>query len=103
MLRKCRIQVEDFGEVRTSPGLLFLEVLNREGLDLHNDCGGQGKCGKCRIVFHSDAPECTPGDLRHLSKEEIEAGVRLACFQQVRYDCKITIPPAPTCELLDDL
>ena len=103
MLKKCRILVERFGPILSDPGNLFLEVLNRHGLDLHNDCGGQGKCGKCRIVFDRDAPEPLPSDRKFLTSEQIEAGMRLACFHQIRGDCRIEIPEPPELELLDDL
>lgn len=103
MLRKSRIRVEDFGEITTLPGRLFLEVLNERGIDLHNDCGGQGKCGKCRIVFRSEPPECRSGDLKLLSAEQRAEGVRLACFHSVREDCAIAVPAVPEPELVDDL
>lgn len=103
MLKKCGIEVEGFGLIQSFPGPLFLDVLNRQGLDLHNDCGGYGKCGKCKIQFHSEAPECLKGDERHLSAEDRAAGLRLACFHQVRRDCRISIPPRTEFDLLDDL
>ena len=53
MLRKSSLYVEGFGEIRELPGTLFLEVLDRHGIDLHNDCGGHLKCGKCRIIFQT--------------------------------------------------
>jgi len=103
MLKKCRIEVEGFGVIESQAGPLFLDVLNRAGLDLHNDCGGYGKCGKCKMQFHTDAPEKLKGDERHLSEEERATGLRLACFHQVRGDCRITIPEPPELDLLDDL
>lgn len=103
MLRKCRIDVEDFGEIASPAGPLFLEVLDANRIDLHNDCGGQLKCGKCRIAFESDAPEILPGDRRHLNAEELASGIRLACIHQIEGDCRIAIPPVESAELLDDL
>ena len=103
MLKKSIIQVEGFGEIAALPGRLFLDVLNEQGFDLHNPCGGHGKCGRCRIAFHTAAPDALPGDFRHLSPELRAGGLRLACFHQVRGDCRITIPPPPEGELLDDL
>jgi len=102
MLRKLTIEVEDFGSIRADPGLLLLEILNAHGLDLHNDCGGQGTCGKCRIVFRTTPPVCLPGDHRHLTAAERAAGVRLACFHQAREDCAISIPPPPPVQWFDD-
>lgn len=103
MLKNCRIQVEGFGEVATAPGPLFLEVLNARDIDLHNDCGGHLKCGKCRIVFRSEPPAVLPGDRRHLSADQLDAGIRLACIHQVRDDCRIEVPDVPEPELLDEL
>lgn len=103
MLRKCRIQVEGFGEIASPAGPLFLEVLDAKGIDLHNDCGGHLKCGKCRIVFETEAPEILPGDRRHLSPEDLSAGMRLACIHQIKGDCRIAVPPALEPDLLDDL
>jgi uncharacterized 2Fe-2S/4Fe-4S cluster protein (DUF4445 family) len=103
MLKKCRIQVEGFGEIASDPGHLYLEVLNRAGLDLHNDCGGHGKCGKCRIVFFTPPPEEFPSDKFFLKDAERARGMRLACFHQIRGDCRIEIPAPAQTELLDDL
>lgn len=103
MLRKCRIHVEDFGEIASPAGPLFLEVLDAHRIDLHNDCGGNLKCGKCRIVFETDAPQILPGDRRHLDADQLASGVRLACIHQVEGDCRIIVPPVPQGELLDDL
>src|SRR5438046_2586234 len=104
MLKKCRIEIEGHEPVFSLPGPLFLDVLNGAGIDLHNDCGGMGKCSKCRILFRGPAPECRDGDLKHLSEAERAEGMRLACFHQVRQDCQIE--PRPLIfsdELLDDL
>lgn len=95
-VKKCRIAVEGRPDVWAYPGPLLLGVLDAEGIDLHNDCGGQGKCGKCRVLFLSEPPEPVKGDRRHLSEAELAEGLRLACFHQVIGDCLISIPePAP--------
>lgn len=103
MLKKTRIHVEHFGDILCDSGYLFLEVLNRHGLDLHNDCGGHGKCGKCRIIVHNDPPEPIDKDRFFLTPEQVAEGYRLACFHQIREDCSITIPPPKLVELVDDL
>ncbi len=81
----------------------MLEVLNEHGIDLHNDCGGMGKCGKCRIVYEGAVPEPVASDRRLLNKKLIAEGCRLACFHQVRGDCSITVPQPAEPELLDDV
>lgn len=89
--------------IASPAGPLFLEVLDAHRLDLHNDCNGQLKCGKCRIIFLSEAPEILPGDRRHLSADALEAGTRLACIHQIEGDCRIELPAVEVGELLDDL
>lgn len=103
MLRKAEIRVEGIGTFAAQAGPLLLDVLNARGVDLHNDCGGQGKCGRCRVEFLSDPPEPLAGDRRHLSEGEIAGGVRLACFHQLRGDCSLRVPEPADRELLDDL
>ncbi|ULQ59022.1 ASKHA domain-containing protein [Brucepastera parasyntrophica] len=43
-------------------------------------CGGQGICGKCRVTFLSKPPAPAEKEREFLGTEELEAGVRLACF-----------------------
>lgn len=106
MLRKRRLRVEGYGEIASIPGPFLHEVLEARGVDLHDDCGGRGKCGKCRVVFLDAAPEPTRGDRTHLNETELAEGVRLACFTPVTRDCELRIPPprgGSEPELLDDL
>lgn len=103
MLRKCKIQVENFGTIESTPGPLFLELMDARQIDLHNDCGGHLKCGKCRIVFLNVAPQPLAGDRRHLTEPEINEGTRLACIHQLRVDCAIRVPAPVQPDLDDDL
>lgn len=52
-------------------------------------CGGHGRCGKCRVTARGALSELTDTERRFLSKEEIEAGVRLACCTTVEGDCAL--------------
>ena len=103
MLKKCNIRIEGFGLIKSDPGHIFLDVLDQYNIDLHNDCGGIGKCGKCRMIFLSEPPEPLKADHSFLSPEEIESGMRLSCFHQIRNDCELRIPDPPQLELMDDL
>ena len=103
MLEKCKITVERFGEVKSPPGPLYLDVLNQAGLDLHNYCGGHGKCGRCLLRFISPAPEPLKSDRHHLDEAQLADGLRLACFHQVRKDSHVEIPDPPEIDLLDSL
>ena len=54
-------------------------------------CGGTGTCGKCRVEITPDAPPPTDVERGHLTDEEIERGVRLAC--RVTVDRAMTVRP----------
>ncbi len=57
----------------------LLDALRRAGVYLSAPCGGQGRCGKCRVHIQSGAPAPTDTDARILSAEELAEGYRLAC------------------------
>ncbi|MBQ3507226.1 MAG: DUF4445 domain-containing protein [Clostridia bacterium] len=56
----------------------------------HMPCGGHGKCGKCRVTVTGAVSEPTEDELRLLSPDELESGVRLACRTMVLGDCIVT-------------
>lgn len=60
-------------------GSNLLDVLRHENVFIDGTCGGMGTCGKCRVMFLKGAVKPTEQDKMHLSADEIENGVRLAC------------------------
>jgi uncharacterized 2Fe-2S/4Fe-4S cluster protein (DUF4445 family) len=68
-----------------------LQTASRVGIPIESVCGGRGKCGRCRVQVRSGNAEVTPDDRAHLSPEEIEKGVRLACKLLVRSDLVVEI------------
>ncbi len=54
-------------------------------------CGGDGTCGKCRIVVESGATESKPS--ARLTEEQSAAGHVLACATEVFGDVVVSIPP----------
>ena len=70
-------------------------VLEQAGLHPGRPCGGQGRCGKCRVLVRGDVSPAAPGERKHLSAAELDAGVRLACLAQVcGPDADIELPMA---------
>ncbi|MBQ9022471.1 MAG: DUF4445 domain-containing protein [Eubacterium sp.] len=57
----------------------LLEQLQKQGVYIPADCGGIGRCGKCRVQFLSGAPEADEDDANIFSPEQIADGWRLAC------------------------
>lgn len=69
----------------------LLETLRKENLFLPAVCAGRGTCGKCRVqVLDGNVPE-TKADRKFFSRQEIEAGYRLACRAYPESDCTIAI------------
>ncbi|MBN1459708.1 MAG: DUF4445 domain-containing protein [Armatimonadetes bacterium] len=71
-------------------GQTILEAATAAGVAIDSSCGGQGACGKCRVVVALGRPGGEPGDL--LSKDDIARGVVLACRATVEDDLVVEVP-----------
>ncbi len=57
----------------------LLDQLQDENIFIPADCGGIGRCGKCRVQFLSSAPDPSDDDREIFREDQLEAGWRLAC------------------------
>ena len=64
---------------------LLLEVFMKlsDALHLPLDCGGKGRCGKCKVYVSGELSPLTQAEFSLLTQEEIDAGCRLACQAEV--------------------
>ena len=76
--------------IRVEKGANLLETALAANVHVNASCGGQGGCGKCRVIV--DTGEVESEKTEHLSQEEFEQGIRLACRTAVHSDCSIEIP-----------
>jgi len=74
------------------PGAVLRDVLIESGYTLDDYCGGQGKCGKCRIRFAENAPAPSAPDEKFIRDHELAQGYRLACQTRIEKDASIFIP-----------
>ena len=65
--------------VEIDPGKDLFQALTVSGIYIVTYCGGQGICGKCRVRLHGNAPTPSELDHTHLSSEELDEGIRIAC------------------------
>ena len=72
--------------------LSLLDILQRHQIPVKADCGGIGRCGKCRVQFLKEAPVVKEVEENIVSKEELKAGWRLACITKA-YDGAIIYVP----------
>ena len=77
------------------------EVLRRSGFAINGFCGGQGSCGKCKVIIAPPPPPNIQED-KLLAKKELARGVRLACTQEVAEDIEIVLEPESKIEALTE-
>jgi uncharacterized 2Fe-2S/4Fe-4S cluster protein (DUF4445 family) len=73
-------------------GTRLIEAAIAAEFVINAPCGGEGVCGKCRVVVAEGAAEPAAEELRLFSPEEIQAGCRLACQSVVRGPMKVLVP-----------
>ena len=69
----------------------LLRVAIAAGVHINASCGGNGGCGKCRVIIDQGQPESEKS--AKISPEEWDKGYRLACTTKVVDDLTVTIPP----------
>lgn len=74
------------------PGTRLVEAAAEAGLLIDVPCGGEGTCGKCRLIVASGAAEPTTIERKWFSDEELQAGWRLACQSAVNGPAEVDIP-----------
>lgn len=70
---------EEARKIYLEEGESLLTGLIREGYYVSAPCGGKGRCGKCRIRVVKGDVWITQEDKKAFTREELEAGWRLAC------------------------
>jgi uncharacterized 2Fe-2S/4Fe-4S cluster protein (DUF4445 family) len=67
-----------------------LHAAMEAGVHVNASCGGEGLCGKCRIIIEKGHVE--GGISERLSKEDLDAGYRLACLCRIKSDLTVRVP-----------
>ena len=76
-------------------GTSLLDIIQEKGIGMESPCGGMGNCGKCKIrIIKGEINQLGSEEADHLTKEEIEQGIRLGCIVKPQGDL--------TVELLED-
>ncbi|MCP3923972.1 MAG: DUF4445 domain-containing protein [Desulfobacterales bacterium] len=88
---KHKILFEPFNiEVEVPVGSNLLRSAIEQGIHINASCGGEGVCGKCRVIIENGRVEGGLSSL--LSDEDVEKGYRLACLSEVTEDITVRIP-----------
>jgi uncharacterized 2Fe-2S/4Fe-4S cluster protein (DUF4445 family) len=77
--------------VGVKAGTSLSDAIAAAGLQMNLPCGGQGRCGRCKVIVESGAVELRA--VSRLSRTELEQGYALACQSYVQSDVTIFVPP----------
>jgi len=89
--KKCSVIFQPHNRtVEVEAGTNLIRVAMNAGIHINASCGGEGVCGKCRII--QEEGELANGKSDRLSEEDAANGYRLACLAEVVDDVTIRIP-----------
>jgi len=72
-------------------GETLLTAAERAGVYINSICGGEGLCGKCRLILQRGKVDSQPTVL--LTRDEVRQGYVLACQTKVSSDVVVEVPP----------
>ena len=89
--KTCLLQFTPAGvKVEAPMGATILDVARKAGVYIESLCGGDGVCGKCRVIVRRGIVNEGTTDL--LTREEIREGYVLACQARVASDLVVEVP-----------
>src|SRR4030042_3970176 len=77
-------------EVQVAKGENLLKAAMEAGVYSQASCGGEGVCGKCRVLIEKGDVESSRGS--KISEEEYGRGLRQACQTRILSDLEVRIP-----------
>ncbi len=77
--------------IEVGEGENLLRAALQAGVHINASCGGEGVCGKCRIILESGELDCPRSGL--LTDEDWDLGYRQACQCRILTDVVVRIPP----------
>ncbi len=93
--KKCAVKFLPHNrEVAVESGDSLIRVAMAAGIHINASCGGEGVCGKCRVLVENG--EVQGGTSDRLQSDDIEKGYRLACLSDVTQDIQVRIPVEST-------
>ncbi len=77
-------------EIDVAKGANLLEVAISAGIYINASCGGEGVCGKCKVLIRKGTIESSRTE--QLSQEEYDQGYRQACQTTILDNLEVQIP-----------
>ncbi len=89
-MKKCTVTiVPDDLSIEVPAGTVLLNAIVDLGLYIGGDCGGQGACGRCKVIVEKG--DMSAGCTTHLTDSEIADGMCLACVTLVEGDMHVRL------------
>lgn len=76
--------------VEIETGATILDAANKSGVYVNSLCGGEGVCGKCRVIVKEGRVHSASTEF--LTREEIQKGYVLACQGRIESDLVVEVP-----------
>lgn len=86
---------ETLRSVRVPPGVTVFDAASWNGIAIDSTCGGHGTCHKCKVRIDGPNP-ITRHDVKTFTREQLDAGWRLACLVNATRDLAVDVPPLTT-------
>lgn len=87
----------DNKSVEVEKGKTILSASLSAGVYINSSCGGDGVCGRCKVILKKGQVITQPTG--RISLEERKRGVYLACLTAVQSDLEVEVPPESRLEL----
>ena len=78
--------------IKVVSGTNLLEAARLAGVSISSECGGQGSCGKCRVIVEGEVSSHKSIEIKTFTSSEVEEGFRLACCTCVLGDLRVRVP-----------
>jgi uncharacterized 2Fe-2S/4Fe-4S cluster protein (DUF4445 family) len=82
-------------QVRVPPGVTVFDSASWNGIAIDSTCGGHGTCHKCKVLISGPSP-ITRHDVKTFTRDQLDAGWRLACLVNATRDLTVDVPPLTT-------
>ncbi len=83
-------------EAEVEPGTSLLDASLKAGVSIASDCGGMGRCGKCKLLVQKGVSSLSPREREYLTPDEIREKVRLACQATVKAPAVVSLLALPS-------
>jgi uncharacterized 2Fe-2S/4Fe-4S cluster protein (DUF4445 family) len=77
-------------KIKVPDDTTLIRAAMEAGVHINASCGGEGACGKCRVIIEQGQVEGGGG--KRLSEQDLQEGFRLACQSRVIEDLVVRVP-----------